>query len=87
MNQVLVSSHSADVEMWLDCGPYGTVPLARITPKAIVAKDRPDIPACEAVLVVTVDGQFIRNRVMLTSGFSRGRNFARIQPMNDVVPF
>lgn len=73
--------------MWLDCGPYGTVQLARITPKSVVAKERRNIPACEAELVVTVDGQFIRHKVMLTNGFSRGRNVARIQPMNDAAPF
>jgi hypothetical protein len=83
----LFGSHSSTVEMWLECGPYGTVHLARITPKSVVAKERHDIPPCEAELVVAVDGHRVRNRVMLTSGFSRGRLAARVLPVNDSAPF
>src|SRR5437879_4561592 len=32
-------SHSADVQMWLDCGEHGRVDLNRITPKSVVAKE------------------------------------------------
>ena len=72
--------------MWLDCGPYGKVKLERITPKSVVAKDSHEIPPCDAEIVVTVDGQFVRNQVMLTSGFSNGRRAARVQPRNDSYP-
>jgi hypothetical protein len=80
-------SHSAVVEMWLDCGHFGTVRLERITPKSVVAKEPCNIPPCEADLVVVVDGHPTRHRVMLTSGFSGGRLAARVQPVTDAVPF
>jgi hypothetical protein len=82
----LFGSHSSTVEMWIECA-YGIVPLARITPKSVVARERHDIPPCEADLIVAVDGHRIRNRVMLTSGFSRGRLAALVRPVNDSAPF
>jgi hypothetical protein len=72
--------------MWLDCGHHGRVPLARITPKAVIAKEPCEIPPGPAVLVVTVDGDRINKRVMLT-GFSGGRLAARVHPIDDAAPF
>jgi hypothetical protein len=80
-------SHSADVQMWLDCGEYGRVALSRITPKCVVAKDQHEIPPCHADLVVCIDGRCRRNRINLTRGFSRGRLAALIYPVSDVAPF
>jgi hypothetical protein len=83
-----LGSHSADIEMWLDCGPYGRVVLSRITPKSVVAKAPPrDVPPCLADLIVVVDGHRMQNRVNVTSGFSKGRLAALIQLVGDVAPF
>jgi hypothetical protein len=83
---LLSTSHSASVEAWLDCGPYGRVMLSRVTPKAVVARTPHHIPPCYAELVVTVDGDPVRNRVRLPSGFN-GRRVARAVNVEDVAPF
>jgi hypothetical protein len=85
MNQY--ESHSAVVDMWLDCGIYGRVPLARIRPKTVVASEPCSIPPCDAELVVTVDGVCVRRKVMLTSGFTRGRRIARAISITESAPF
>lgn len=87
MSQSSYISHSADVEMWLDCGEHGCLFLSRVTPKSVVAKMPRDIPPCLADLVVTVDGRFLRNRVNLPSGFSQARSIARVLPVDNVAPF
>jgi len=87
MNQIL-GSHSAEIKMWLDCGSHGTIPLSRITPTMIVAKEPRAVPAGEAEIVVTVDGRYIRTKVMLNGGFAKGRTTARIWRIRDeVAPF
>src|SRR5438105_4098188 len=68
-----LATHSADVEIWLECGEHGRVDLCRITPRSVVAKERREIPPCYADLVVSVDGRIRRIPVNLSSGFSRGR--------------
>jgi hypothetical protein len=87
MNEPIKTSHSAVVEMWLDCGQHGCVPLARIRPTMVVAKEARQIPPCPADLIVTVDGHRLNRRVMLTAGFSKGRTAARVLPIDDAAPF
>jgi hypothetical protein len=77
------SSHSADVEMWLDCDGHGRVDLSRITPKSVVARLPRDIPACFADLVVVVDGKRLTKRVRV-GGFSKGRAASLI---GQIAPF
>jgi len=81
-----LGAHSADVKMWLECGPHGHVPLNRITPKAVVAKAPQTIPPCFANLVVVVDGERIERPVNLPSGFSGG-SAAMIRLVTDAAPF
>ena len=87
MAQTLHSSHSAEVEAWLDCGDHGRIALSRITPTLAIAKAARDIPPCFADLVITVDGRAIRNRVNLPSGFRNGGRAARMVTVEDVAPF
>ncbi len=88
MSQVASYSFSAIVNMWLDCGEHGTIPLARIAPKSVVAKEPRVVPAgTPAVLVVTVDGQTLSTRVLLTNGFTASRLAARALPIDDSAPF
>jgi hypothetical protein len=87
MAHVLKKSHSATVEMWLDCGPYGVVELTRIGPRAVFARFPREIPPCDAELVVTVDHSVDRRPVNLTNGFSRGRHAARAMARDDSAPF
>ena len=75
--------------MWLDCGTYGRVDLARISPTLAVAEKPPrDIPPGVVDLIVIVDGDRLQNRVHLRSGFRNGRRAALITPVSDdAAPF
>jgi hypothetical protein len=87
MKPTLKYSPSAEVDMWLDCGNYGLLPLNRISPESVCSPSPRDIPPCIAELVVTVDGLVIRNRVNLTAGFSRNRESALALAVDDIAPF
>jgi hypothetical protein len=86
MGEPFSFTHSAEVQIWLDCDGYGRVELSRVTPKSVVAKTALFMPACFADLVVMVDGQRISNRVRVTSGFSN-RAVALVRPVSNVAPF
>lgn len=87
MSQPVPFSYSAVVEMWLDCGEHGRVPLARITPKGVVAKEPTSVPPCKAKLVVNVDGQTMATPVMLSKGFTPRSTLARVISLDDSIPF
>ena len=73
--------------MWLDCGRYGRVELSRITPTAVVARRRAEIPPCHAELVVVVDGEELRNRVNVAYGFTRRSRSAMVLSLDEHAPF
>ena len=73
--------------MWLDCGEHGRVPLGRITPSEVVAKECWDIPPCLAQLIVIVDGERLSSRVNLANGFTKGRRTALVLCVDNVAPF
>ncbi|HWB53147.1 MAG TPA: hypothetical protein VG722_03110 [Tepidisphaeraceae bacterium] len=82
-----IMTHSADVEMWLDCSPHGKSKLSRITPNSVVLWQSFDAPPCEADLIVHIDGKMTTRRVRLTRGVSKNRNMAIVHPVDDVAPF
>jgi hypothetical protein len=81
-----LAAHSADVKMWLECRDHGRVDLCRITPRSVVARERRDIPPCDADLVISVDGRIRRTPVNLPTGFTKGRLVAFIAPAADDIP-
>jgi hypothetical protein len=81
-----LSSHSAEVEMWLDCGTYGKAELSRITPNSVVLRSQLIAPPCRGRLIVRIDGRE-STRVVHVSGLSANRLAAKIRPINDVAPF
>lgn len=72
--------------MWLECGEYGTLDLCRTSPRFVFAKTPRDIPPCEAVLVVSVDGDCVRQRVKLPAGASGNRDAVLALSIDD-LPF
>ena len=80
-------NHSADVEMWLDCGEYGKSKLTRISPKSVVLSDSFDAPPCEATLIVFVDGKRMEQQVWLGRGVLKSRNITFMYPLTNSVPF
>ena len=83
MNHVFPTTHSADVEMWLDCGDHGVVELSRVTPRAVFAKVATEIPPCVAFLNVVVDHNLLRVRVNLKNGIPKGRRAARARAVDN----
>jgi len=81
-----IFTHSAEVDMLLDCGQYGQSQLSRITPKSVELREPFDAPPCDGTLIVTVDGQTIRRQVRV-SRISRNRSVAIISPVAEVAPF
>jgi hypothetical protein len=82
-----ILAHSADVEMWLDCGPHGKSKLRRITRKSVVLSQPFDAPPCEGELIVFVDSKRIVRRVRLGRGVSKSRSMAFAYPVDDTAPF
>jgi hypothetical protein len=83
----VLSPHSADVQMWLDCGEHGRAKLKRVTPTSVVLWQSFDAPPCEADLIVFIDGVKHVVRVHLERGLARNRLVATIRPIDDVAPF
>jgi|HubBroStandDraft_5_1064220.scaffolds.fasta_scaffold1294572_1 hypothetical protein len=82
-----IMTHSAEVEMWLDCGQYGKSRLSRITRNLVVMHESFYAPPGEADLIVRIDARTIVRRVKLIRGVSKNRNVATVFPMDDVAPF
>jgi hypothetical protein len=79
--------HSAEVAIWLDCGDHGSVPLSQAAPTFVVATESVSLPACDARLVMVVDGNRSENAVRLVSGMDRGNRKAVICLDDSVPPF
>lgn len=88
MIQSNYSSHSADVDLWLDCGSHGKIPLSRISPTAIVAIDRNAVfPIGPGRLVVVVDGEQTIVPVQVSPGTPSNRGSARVVVADEAAPF
>lgn len=87
MSQSIFSTHSADVELRLDCGEHGMLELSSVTPESVFATATLTIPPCEADLIVIVDGQLTRTRVNLIAGYKAGERSATALPVDDIAPF
>jgi len=76
---------TTSVKMWLDC-EGSRIPLAQAGSTFVVPKTSRDMPACEANLVVCVDGKEHSRRVTLVRGMSSNERQAMILSVDD-VPF
>jgi hypothetical protein len=83
----IVATHSAEVEMWLDCGQHGKAVLRKITPNSVILWDSFDAPPCHADLIVRVDGKLMSRRVDVVSGLSKHAQIATVLPIDDIAPF
>ena len=71
--------------MWLDCGRHGTAKIKRLTPYSAVLCQALDVPACEANLIVRVDGKRMKQKVVVTN-LSKNGLVAKITPTDDLLP-
>jgi hypothetical protein len=82
----IYSTHSTEVEMWLDCGEHGKASLRRITPNSVVLREPLEAPPCHADLVIRVDGKMLICRVDVISGLSKNRMVALVLPIDNIAP-
>jgi len=61
--------HSAVVTLLLETNGWSTR-LASVGPDSVVAKSPAELPPCEAMLTMTVDGRILRSRIRLPQGMS-----------------
>jgi hypothetical protein len=79
--------HSAEVEMWLECGDHGLVALSQAAPTFVIAAKPVFVPACDARLIMIVDGQRFEHSVQLVNGMTTTRREATICLDESVPPF
>lgn len=67
-----MTGYSAKVDLILDCGEYGRIPLGAVGPDEVRAAENQNVPPCDATLIVIVDGEVTSNPVRC-HGFNNGR--------------
>lgn len=73
--------------MSMDCGPHGTVRLAQASRTFVIASEAVSIPACDARIVLTVDGERYERPVQLVDGFRASSREAMVLSDDGVSPF
>jgi hypothetical protein len=79
--------HSAAVDMWLDCGPHGTVPLSHVSSTFVITAAPVSIPKCDARILLAVDGQRFDRHVTLPDGVSPDSREVPVWSRDTVAPF
>ena len=79
--------YSADIEMWMDCGDLGRVDLHQASTTFVIAREARDLPPCDAVIVLVVDGKTYTRPVSLPGGMSQDDPEAVVLSRDDVSPF
>jgi hypothetical protein len=79
--------HSAEVAIWLECGDRGKVSLSQAAPTFVIAAKPVSLPACDARLVMVVDGNRFEHAVQLIDGMTENDRKARISLGDSVPPF
>lgn len=64
-----IKPFSTRVELWLEW-EHGRVDLAQVGPTFIMASRPTSVPACKAVVVVSVDGEKVHHPVQLVRGMT-----------------
>jgi hypothetical protein len=82
-----VSNYSAEVDIWLDCGELGIIPLSQASSTFVIADTAIDLPACEARIILKVDSRKYERKVTLVNGMSQTSRQAMILSSDGVSPF
>ena len=80
-------NYSAEVDLWLDCGPHGVVPLSQASSTFVIAATATTVPPCAAMIVLTVDGRRYERPVELVNGMSEVDREAMVLSHDGVSPF
>ena len=80
-------NYSASVDIWLDCGELGIVPLSQASSTFVIAAEAVSLPICEARIIMTIDGERYERRVQLINGMSSTCREAMVLAHDGVSPF
>jgi hypothetical protein len=80
-------NYSAELSLWIDCGCHGKVPLSQASETFVIASAPTVLPACQARIILSVDGFLYERPVQLVDGFSANSREARVLSDVDVSPF
>ena len=69
----------------MDCGPFGTVRLAHASSQFVIADRAVDLPACDASIIVTIDGRSYRRPIRLVNGMSAVWREAAVESRDPVT--
>jgi hypothetical protein len=76
-------NHSANIDLWIDCGCHGKVQLSQASERFVIAATPTVIPPCEARIILSIDGFLYERPVQLVDGFSASsREAAVLSPEN-----
>ena len=80
------TGYSATVRIWLYYGEK-MIPLSHASSTFVIAKAPEDLPAGDAEIVFTVDGERYERRVQLVDGMSVKRREAMVLSCDAISPF
>lgn len=75
------------MDLWIECGEFACVPLSQASSTFVIAAAPVQMPACEARIIVTVDGRRYERRVHLINGMSPDNREAMVLSLDGVSPF
>jgi hypothetical protein len=80
------TGYSADVQIWLICGDR-RIKLSHASSTFVVAAEAVNLPACDAQIEMTIDGDRYERPVSLPGGLSAERREATVFDRDGVAPF
>jgi hypothetical protein len=85
---VPATNYSAEVDMWMECGEHGNVPLAQAASTFVISAIPATVPAaCIALIVLMIDGKRLERPVRLVSSLSPESPKAMVSSHDSIAPF
>lgn len=81
----LTANYSSTVDMWMDCGEHGRIPLSQISSTFVISAIPATLPACFARLILIIDGKRLERKIKLVNGMAGLE--AMICSDDDAAPF
>lgn len=82
-----LNSHSAEVDIYIDCGEFGRIPLSQASSTFVIAESAVKVPPCDAEIVIIIDGRQYERKVKLIHGMDPRSREAMVLSRDSVSPF
>ena len=83
----ITNNYSAEVDLRMDCGPYGEFALSQACSTFVISATPVSVPPCVARIILIVDGQRFDRPVQLVKGLSPDCREALVLSHDAVSPF